>query len=356
MRRRSRRSSGSTRSTSTASRNDRPRRVSECLEEKHGLHVFEDHFLPEIIDPVTEKRSARQAGNSSHNPDQGGVPRDPVPHEDISRLITKPCTCGAPTCGWRGSPGARTTCSSSGRHVFPFPDRVVLIAVEGVEPHYQLVVTREESLDVLEVQVEVNEDLHGRGEGLEESPPGGARHQGPARRPCKVKLVEPKSIQRSEGKPSASSTCGRSETQGGAMKVEQISVFLENKSGRLAEVTGILARRGSTSAPCPSPNGGLRDPAAHRDRTDQANKVLKETGFTVAKTEVIALECRTSPAGWPGSSRSDAAGSTWSTCTPSPAIGGQGDRHLPLRRARQGHPGAPDAGVRVLKGEEVYAL
>ena len=78
----------------------------------------------------------------------------------------------------------------------------MLIAVEGVEPHYQLVVTREESLDVLEVQVEVNESTFtDEVKGLE----------GLARRvehdikdllgvTCKVKLVEPRSIQRSEGK------------------------------------------------------------------------------------------------------------------------------------------------------------
>jgi len=41
--------------------------ASECLEEKHGLHIFEDHFLPEIIDPVTERRfrTARPANSSS---------------------------------------------------------------------------------------------------------------------------------------------------------------------------------------------------------------------------------------------------------------------------------------------------
>src|SRR3972149_6807537 len=60
------------------------------------------------------------------------------------------------------------------------------------------------------------------------------------------------------------------------MKVEQISIFLENKSGRLAEVTGILSR----------PGVNIR-----------AKTVLKESGFTVAKTEVIALEVPDKPGG-----------------------------------------------------------
>src|SRR4030067_722553 len=75
------------------------------------------------------------------------------------------------------------------------------------------------------------------------------------------------------------------------MKVEQISIFLENKSGRLAEVTDILPRAGvNIRAP---PLADTADFGILRlivNQTDRAKQVLKESGFTVGKTEVVALE------------------------------------------------------------------
>ena len=85
------------------------------------------------------------------------------------------------------------------------------------------------------------------------------------------------------------------------MKVEQISIFLENKSGRLAEVTGILAKAGvnirSLSLADTADFGILR---LIVNNTDRAKLILKESGFTVAKTEVIALEVPDSPGGLAG--------------------------------------------------------
>jgi phenylacetate-CoA ligase len=89
-----------------------------------------------------------------------------------------------------------------GVNVFPSQIESVLMEIEGVEPHYQLIVSREGTLDVLEVQVEINESVFSDAiKGLEKL----------AKRvetdikdllgvSCKVKLVEPKTIQRSEGK------------------------------------------------------------------------------------------------------------------------------------------------------------
>ena len=178
---------------------------SECLEEKHGLHVFEDHFLPEIIDPVTGSVLPHgQAGELVFTTlTKEAFPVIRYRTRDISRLITKPCSCGRTHLRMERISG-RTDDMLIIRGVNVFPSQIesVLIAVEGVEPHYQLVVTREESLDVLEVQVEVNESIFtDEVKGLE----------GLARRvehdikdllgvTCKVKLVEPKTIQRSEGK------------------------------------------------------------------------------------------------------------------------------------------------------------
>jgi hypothetical protein len=75
------------------------------------------------------------------------------------------------------------------------------------------------------------------------------------------------------------------------MRVEQIAVFLENKSGRLAEITGVLADNNinirALSVADTADFGILR---LIVDKVDAAKKVLKENGFTVGKTNVIAVE------------------------------------------------------------------
>jgi hypothetical protein len=143
------------------------------------------------------------------------------------------------------------------------------------------------------------------------------------------------------------------------MKVEQISVFLENKSGRLAEVTGILARAGvnirTLSLADTADFGILR---LIVDRTEQANAVLKETGFTVARTEVIALEVPDVPGGLARIlSVLDGAGINveymYAFARQSAGKAIVIFRFDELDRAIQV---LLDAGVRVLKGEEVYAL
>jgi len=82
------------------------------------------------------------------------------------------------------------------------------------------------------------------------------------------------------------------------MKVEQISVFIENKSGRLAEITRVLGEAGinirALSLADTSDFGILRLIVNDRER---ANIVLKENGFTVSKTEVVAVEVPDRPGG-----------------------------------------------------------
>jgi hypothetical protein len=82
------------------------------------------------------------------------------------------------------------------------------------------------------------------------------------------------------------------------MKVEQISIFLENKSGRLAEVAALLARAGvnirALSLADTTDFGILR---LIVNDTEKAKKVLKDNGFTVGKTEVIAVEVADRPGG-----------------------------------------------------------
>src|SRR5512147_1798615 len=82
------------------------------------------------------------------------------------------------------------------------------------------------------------------------------------------------------------------------MKVEQISAFIENKSGRLAEVAGILAEAGiniRALALAETPDFGILRLIVND--TEKARQALKDAGFTVSKTEVVAVEVPDRPGG-----------------------------------------------------------
>ena len=162
----------------------------ECLEEQHGLHVMEDHFLPEIVHPETfAPLPLGEKGELVFTTlTKEAFPVIRYRTKDFSRLITSPCTCG------------RTF--YRGVNVFPSQIEHVLISVEGVEPHYQIIVEREGTLDTMEVQVEVSDSIFSdevkKLEGLAKTIQKEIKDLLGVS--CKVKLVEPKSIQRSEGK------------------------------------------------------------------------------------------------------------------------------------------------------------
>jgi len=143
------------------------------------------------------------------------------------------------------------------------------------------------------------------------------------------------------------------------MRVEQISIFLENKSGRLAEVTGVLAKAGvnirALSLADTADFGILR---LIVNSTDRANRILKESGFTVAKTEVIALEVPDAPGGLAGILATlDRAGINVEYMYA--FVQRSGDNAIIIFRFDELDKATRvllDAGVRVLKAEEVYAL
>ena len=179
--------------------------ASECIEVKQGLHIFEDYFVPEIIDPETGRALPYgEVGELVFTTlTKEAFPVLRYRTRDISRLIPTPCACGRTLVRMERISGRTDDMLIiRGVNVFPSQIEAVLMGIEGVEPHYQLIVTREGTLDVLEVQVEVNESIFtDEIKGLERL----------ARRveedikdllgvSCKVRLVEPKTIQRSEGK------------------------------------------------------------------------------------------------------------------------------------------------------------
>jgi phenylacetate-CoA ligase len=176
----------------------------EC-EEQHGLHVNEDHFYPEIIDPETGKvlPDGQKGELVVTTITKEGTPVLRYRTRDITYLDRAPCPCGRTTVRMHRVLG-RTDDMLIIRGVNVFPSQIeeVILRIEGVEPHYQLVVDRKDQMDTLEVQVEMNEKMFSdeikvlsRTEKRIES-----ELYATLNIHTRVKLVEPKSIARSEGK------------------------------------------------------------------------------------------------------------------------------------------------------------
>ena len=178
--------------------------ASECSAQC-GLHIFEDHFLPEIIDPQTLEPVADGVEGELvlTTLSKQAMPMIRYRTRDITSFITEPCPCGR-TVRRIHRIGRRSDdmVIIRGVNVFPSQIEAALLRVEGTLPHYQLVLTRVADLDQLEVQVEVTPELFSDEiRGLEELQKKlvhsieiitGVR--------VAVRLVAPKTIQRSEGK------------------------------------------------------------------------------------------------------------------------------------------------------------
>jgi phenylacetate-CoA ligase len=177
----------------------------ECIEEQKGLHIMEDHFLPEIVDRDTfEPLAPGEKGELVFTTlTKEAFPVIRYRTKDVCQLITDVCTCGRTFYRMPKVTG-RTDDMLIIRGVNVFPSQIeeVLIGTEGVEPHYQLVVERDGSLDTIEAQVEVSEEFFSDEvkvlEGLADKLRGNIKDL--LGITCKIKLVEPKTIQRSEGK------------------------------------------------------------------------------------------------------------------------------------------------------------
>ncbi|MCG8641028.1 MAG: phenylacetate--CoA ligase [Desulfobacterales bacterium] len=177
----------------------------ECLETEKGMHIFEDHFLPEIIDPDTgQVLPPGEKGELVFTTlTKEAFPIIRYRTRDISRLIYDTCKCGRTLVRMEKVTG-RTDDMLIIRGVNVFPSQVehVLMGIDGVEPHYQIVVDREGKLDTMQVQVEVSGNLFSDEIRMLEKMT--RKIQADIKDmlgvTCKVTLVEPKTIQRSEGK------------------------------------------------------------------------------------------------------------------------------------------------------------
>lgn len=177
----------------------------ECLETDRGMHILEDHFLPEIVDPDTfEPLPYGESGELVFTTlTKEAFPIIRYRTKDLSRLIVEPCKCGRTLVRMEKVTG-RTDDMLIIRGVNVFPSQVehVLMGIKGVEPHYQIEVNREGNLDTMAVLVEVSDQVFSDEVKVLENLTKKIQVEikdllGVT---CKVKLVEPRTIKRSEGK------------------------------------------------------------------------------------------------------------------------------------------------------------
>ncbi|WP_318036520.1 phenylacetate--CoA ligase family protein [Candidatus Contubernalis alkalaceticus] len=177
---------------------------SECPMQE-GLHIFEDHFIPEIIDPVTgDPLPAGSRGELVFT----SITKEAFPviryrTRDITSLNYEKCECGRTMVRMNKVTGRTDDMIIiRGVNVFPTQIESVLLDIGETEPHYQLIVDRKGSMDSLEVWVEVSEKLFSdKVKGLEDLERTIAHKiDSILGISGKIKLVEPKTIPRSEGK------------------------------------------------------------------------------------------------------------------------------------------------------------
>jgi phenylacetate-CoA ligase len=177
----------------------------ECLEAQAGPHVYEDHFIAEIINPETgEPLPWGEQGELVFTTlSKEASPLIRYRTRDISRLSPEPCKCGRHMARMERVTG-RTDDMLIIRGVNVFPSQIehVLLEVEGLEPHYQIIVDRVENLDTMEVQIEMSDKLFSDEmkelTGLTKKIESDIKDYLGVN--ARVKLVEPRTIARSEGK------------------------------------------------------------------------------------------------------------------------------------------------------------
>ena len=136
--------------------------VSAECEYKNGLHVYEDHFIPEIIDPQTLQVLPPGAEGELvlTTLSKEAFPLIRYRTRDITSLDYSPCPCGRTLVRMKKVLGrSDDIIIIKGVNVFPSQVESILMEVEGVEPRYQMIADRIEGVDVLEVKVEVNEKV-----------------------------------------------------------------------------------------------------------------------------------------------------------------------------------------------------
>jgi len=176
----------------------------ECSQQ-NGLHIFEDYFYPEIIDPETEGVLPDGAEGELVLTTlcKQAMPMIRYRTKDITRIIPEACPCGRTIRRiQRISRRSDDMFIIRGVNVFPSQVEEALLKVEGTLPHYQIILTRAKGLDQMEIQVEVTSEIFSDKiralETLQTKLNDAVGHTLGIR--AKITLVEPRTIKRSEGK------------------------------------------------------------------------------------------------------------------------------------------------------------
>jgi len=178
--------------------------ASEC-ECQEGLHINEDHFYPEIIDPETlEVLPEGATGDLVFTTlTKEGLPLVRYRTRDLTKVTREKCRCGRTLVRMNKCLGrSDDMLIIRGVNLFPSQVESVLLEMSGIKPHYQLIVDRINNLDTLELKVEVDEEffldkisqLESLRKKLQDNLESSLGLN------VKVSLVEPKMIERSEGK------------------------------------------------------------------------------------------------------------------------------------------------------------
>lgn len=172
---------------------------------KQGMHINEDHYFAEVVDPDTLRPLPEgQIGELVFTTlSREAQPLIRYRTKDLCSLVYEPCACGR-TSARMTKPVGRSDDMLIIRGVNVFPSQIeeVLMGIPEIEPHYQIIVDRKGYLDVIEVWVEVGEDIFAATMGDLERFQRKVQAQiyNVLNIQVAVKLKEPKTIQRSEGK------------------------------------------------------------------------------------------------------------------------------------------------------------
>jgi phenylacetate-CoA ligase len=178
--------------------------ASECAAQD-GLHVFEDHFYPEIIDPQTGEPlpDGSEGELVLTTLSKKAMPMIRYRTRDITSIIAERCSCGRSLRRIRRI-GRRSDDMFiiRGVNVYPSQIEAALLAVEGTLPHYQIILTREQGLDQITVEVEVTSEVFSDKIRALEDVRARLAHAIEHILGIRVdlRLVEPRSIERSQGK------------------------------------------------------------------------------------------------------------------------------------------------------------
>lgn len=181
--------------------------VSAECEWQNGLHIAEDHFIPEIIDPQTlQVLPPRTEGELVLTTlSKEAFPLVRYRTRDITSLDDSPCPCGRTQVRMKKVFGrSDDILIIKGVNVFPSQIEAILLEVEGVEPRYQIIADRVEGVDTLEIKVEMNEGVFS--DEIKILQNISSKIERKLREvvgvSAKVKLVAPESLQPQEGKTS----------------------------------------------------------------------------------------------------------------------------------------------------------